>query len=71
MKGGSGMLTSEAIKQRARELGAAVCGIGSVYEEPDPQRDPYSILPKAKCIIGFGFPVPKGLYKAMDLGNQY
>ena len=65
------MLTSEAIKQRARELGAAVCGIGSVYEEPDPQRDPYSILPKAKCIIGFGFPVPKGLYKAMDLGNQY
>ena len=65
------MLTSESIKQRAYELGAAVCGIGAVYEESNPQRDPYSILPKAKCIIGFGFPVPKGLYKAMDLGNQY
>jgi len=65
------MLTSADIKKRAAELGAAVCGIGKVYEEPDPQRDPRSILPAAKCIIGFGFPVPKGLYKAMEQGNQY
>jgi len=64
------MLTSEMIKQKARELGAAVCGIGQVYEEPNPQRDPRSILPNAKCIIGFGFAVPKGLYKAMENGNQ-
>ena len=42
------MLTSEQIKERAYALGAAVCGIGAVYEEPDPQRDPYQILPKAK-----------------------
>jgi ferredoxin len=28
-------------------------------------------LPKAKCIIGFGFAVPKGIYKAMDKGTQY
>ena len=64
------MLTSEMIKQKARELGAAVCGIGQVYDEPNPQRDPRSILPNAKCIIGFGFAVPKGLYKAMENGNQ-
>lgn len=64
------MLTSERIKERAYELGAAVCGIGRVYEEENPQRDPKMILPKAKCIIGFGFPVPKGLYKAMEQGNQ-
>ena len=65
------MLTSEMIKQRAAELGAALCGIGTIYEEPNPQRDPRSILPGAKCIIGLGIPVPKGLYKAMEQGNQY
>ncbi len=64
------MLTSEWIKEKAKELGASVCGIGQLYEEPDPQRDPRMILPKAKCIIGFGFAVPKGLYKAMKNGNQ-
>lgn len=64
------MLTSEWIKEKAEELGASVCGIGQLYEEPDPQRDPRMILPKAKCIIGFGFAVPKGLYKAMKNGNQ-
>ena len=48
------MLTSEMIKQKARELGASVCGIGRIYEEPDPQRDPRQILPNAKCIVGFG-----------------
>lgn len=65
------MLTNAVIKEKAKELGATVCGIGKVYEEPNPQRDPKSILPNAKCIIGFGFAVPKGLYKAMDRGNQY
>ena len=65
------MLTSEMIKARAADLGAAVCGIGAVYDEADPQRDPRMILPKAKCIIGFGFPVPRGMYRAMENGNQF
>jgi len=29
------------------------------------------ILPNAKCIIGFGFAVPKGIYMAMDKGTQF
>ena len=65
------MLTNELIKEKAKELGATVCGIGAIYDETNPQRDPKSILPKAKCIIGFGFAVPKGIYKAMDKGTQY
>ena len=65
------MLTSLDIKKKAKELGATICGIGKIYEETNPQRDPRSILPDAKCIIGFGFAVPKGLYKAMAQGNQY
>lgn len=65
------MLTAQIIKDKARELGATVCGIGRVYDEPDIQRDPRMILPKAKCIIGFGFAIPKGIYKAMERGRQY
>ena len=66
------MLTTEMIKKRALALGAAVCGVGTldIFEGEDPRRDPKMILPKAKCIIGFGFPVPRGLYHAMQTGNQ-
>lgn len=64
------MLTASFIKEKAKELGASVCGIGRVYEEENPQKDPYKILPNAKCIIGFGFAVPRGLYRALEQGNQ-
>lgn len=65
------MLTSELIKQKAKELGASVCGIGRVYDESDPQKDPRQILPNAKSIIGFGFVVPKALFNTMNQGVQY
>ena len=67
------MLTAVDIKKRAIELGATVCGIGdlSLFEGEDPQRDPKMILPRAKCIIGFGFAVPRGLYKAMEENRQF
>lgn len=65
------MLTSEIIKQKAIELGATICGIGRIYKEDNPQKDPKMILPNAKAIIGFGFSVPKGLYKAMEQGSQF
>ena len=65
------MLTSELIKQKAKELGASVCGIGRVYDESDPQKDPRQILPNAKSIIGFGFVVPKTLFNTMNQGVQY
>ena len=67
------MITSEYIKQKAIDLGAAVCGIGSLelFTGEDPQRDPKMILPGAKCIIGFGFAVPRGLYRAMEQNRQY
>ena len=65
------MLTAEIIKQKAKELGAAVCGIGKIYDEPDIQKDPRMILPEAKCIIGFGFAVPKALYHTMEIGSQF
>ncbi len=64
-------LNKEQIKKTAKDLGAAVCGVGKLYEETNIQRDPKMILPNAKCIIGFGFAVPKGLYLTMDIKSQY
>ena len=67
------MLNADMIKQKAKELGCSVCGIGSldIFKGEDICRDPKMILPNAKCIIGFGFAVPKGLYTTMDIESQY
>lgn len=67
------MLTSTFIKEKARQFGADLCGIGDIalFEGTDPQRDPRLICPKAKCVIGFAFRVPKGLYAGMEHGNQF
>lgn len=67
------MLTSQAIKEAALELGAAACGIGDIshFVGDDPRHNPLEILPNAKCIIGFGIPVPRGLYGAMREKRQF
>lgn len=66
-------MTSEYIKQKAKEFGATICGIGNIelMRDEDPQRSPFSILPKAKSIIGFGIKVPRGLYNAMENERQF
>ncbi len=66
------MITAKQIKEAAIRYGASNCGIGKldIFKGEDIQRDPYMILPGAKCIIGFEFRVPKGLYKAMEAGNH-
>ena len=66
-------LTSQMIKEKAAELGAQVCGIGSLdsFRDEIPGRDPKFILPKAKSIIGFGFSVPRGLYQSMERDAAY
>ena len=67
------MLTAKYIKEKAKELGATICGIGNVelFKGDDPQHNPYSILPNAKSIIGFGIKVPKGLYHTLENQTQY
>lgn len=66
-------MNAEFIKQKAKEYGASICGIGNpeFFKNDDPQHNPYSILPNAKSIIGFGIKVPRGLYNAMDNERQY
>ena len=67
------MMTAKEIKEKAKELGATICGIGNVemFKGDDIQRNPFSILPNAKAIIGFGIKVPRGLYSTMDIKSQY
>ena len=65
------MLTAEIVKEKAKQMGSTVCGIGKIYEEKNPQRDPAMILPNAKCIIGFGFLVPRSLYMSMERQSQF
>ena len=66
-------MTAEYIKQMAKELGATVCGIGdaTLLRDEDAQRNPFSILPNAKTIIGFGLKIPMGLIKTMQDKTQY
>jgi len=66
-------MTAEFIKQKAKEFGASICGIGDVklFEGDDIQHNPFSILPGAKSIIGFGIKVPRGLFTAMNRQSQF
>ena len=66
------MLTREMIEREAREFGATVFGVGdlALFEGEDPKRDPKMICPKAQTIVGFGIPVPRGLYRTMKDGSQ-
>lgn len=67
------MLDAKTIKEKAIEFGASIVGIGDIkyFEGTNPQRDPKQILPNAKCVIGFGFRVPRAFYKTMDAQRQY
>lgn len=66
-------MNAEFIKQKAKEYGASVCGIGNpeYFRNDHIQHNPYSILPNAKSIIGFGIKVPRGLFSAMEIKGQY
>ena len=67
------MINAEIIKQKALEYGAAAVGIGDIklFAGENAQRDPLQILPKAKCIIGFLFRVPRALYRTMNDHTQF
>ena len=47
------MLTAELIKEKAKELGADLCGIGSLdaFKGENPQRDPKMILPNFSVFL--------------------
>lgn len=67
------MLTSEKVKQFAKEVGADLVGIGSLsrFEGAPLQCDPRTIFPEAQSIIGLGFRVHRGLYRGIEEGTWF
>ena len=61
------------IKAKACELGVDLVGIGDIrhFAGTSMERNPLSILPNAKCIIGLGFRVPRALVQAMAEQRQF
>lgn len=66
------MLTAAFIKEKARQYGADLVGIGDIrlYEGVSPREDPRSICPTAKVIIGAAFRIPRGILRGMKNGTQ-
>jgi epoxyqueuosine reductase len=67
------MITSQKIKEYAKELGADLVGIGSMdrFEGAPLQYDPRQIMPKAKSIIGLGFRIHRGLLRGVEEGTYW
>ena len=67
------MLTSQMVKDWARECGADVVGIGDMnrFEGAPLQSDPRYIFPEAKAIIGLAFRVHRGLYRGIEEGTFF
>lgn len=67
------MLTSDQVKQSAREFGADLVGIGAMddFEGTPPEKDPRFIAPRAKRIIGLGFRVLRGSLRGIEEGTHY
>lgn len=67
------MLTSAEIKQRARELGADVVGIGNIerWAGAPVQQDPRQIMPEARSVIGLGFRVMRGSLRGIEEGTFF
>jgi hypothetical protein len=67
------MLTGKQVKNAAREMGADVCGIGSMdrYEGAPKQQDPRYIFPDAKSCISLVFRIPRGYLRGIEEGTHF
>jgi epoxyqueuosine reductase len=67
------MLTSQAVKDFARQAGADLVGIGSMdrFEGAPLQMDPRTIMPEARSIIGLGFRIHRGLLRGIEEGTFF
>ncbi|NLF92950.1 MAG: hypothetical protein GX564_03595 [Oligosphaeraceae bacterium] len=67
------MLTSAAVKQKAKEFGADLVGIApmSRYEGAPRQNDPRYIFPAAKSMIVLAFRIARGALRGIEEGTLY
>ena len=67
------MVTSEQVKQYAKECGADLVGIASMdrFEGAPKQCDPRYIFPEAKAMIVMGFRIFRGTLRGIEEGTFY
>lgn len=67
------MLTSQMIKDYARDCGADAVGIAPMdrFEGAPKEMDPRYIYPEAKTMIGFIFRIPRGYIRGIEEGTNF
>ena len=67
------MLTSEKIKEMAKEAGADIVGIASMdrFEGLPKEMDPRQIFPEAKSMIVLGFRILRGCFRGIEEGTWF
>jgi epoxyqueuosine reductase len=66
-------LTSEMIKNKAKELGLDMVGIANIerYENAPPMMNPKNYFPEAKSVIVTVMRIPRGTYRGIEEGTHW
>jgi len=66
-------LTSDMIKERAKELGLDCVGIGSIdrYSEAPPLMSPKNYFPGCRSVIVVAMRIPRGSYRGIEEGTHW
>ena len=66
-------LTSQMIKEKAKELGIDCIGIGNIerFAQAPTLFAPQSYFPKAKSVIAVAMRIPRGTYRGIEEGSTY
>lgn len=67
------MLSKEAIRNYAKNIGADLCGFSSMdrFEGAPKQMDPRYIFPGAKTCIVLAFRIPRGYFRGIEEGTYF
>ena len=67
------MLTSQMIKDRAKELGVNCIAIGNIerFAKAPKLMNPSTYFPGAKSVIALAMPIPRGTYRGIEEGTHW
>lgn len=66
-------LTSQMIKDKAKEMGVECIGIGNIerFKDAPVLMSPLSYFPEAKSVIALAMPIPRGSYRGIEEGTHW
>ena len=67
------MLTSQMIKDRAKELGVNCIAIGNIerFAKAPKLMNPSTYFPGARSVIALAMPIPRGTYRGIEEGTHW